>query len=188
MLDKEINYIKDEKVRNSAKILVDLLPDYFFHIPASTTGKYHPKSDLGEGGLVRHSKAVVRIGYELLKLEMYRNNYTSKECDLIIFSLLFHDGLKLGLNGDKYTRADHPILMANFIKDNKDKLELTEDDLDFVCKCISSHMGEWNTDYEGNVILPKPVTKYEKFVHMCDYIASKKFLNIEFDKNNEIGD
>ena len=187
MFDKEISYIKNERIKNSAKTMATLLPEYFFRIPASTTGKYHPKSDLGEGGLLRHSKAVARIGYELLKLEMYRNNFTSDEQDLIIFSLMFHDGLKCGLEESKYTKAEHPILMAEYIKDNKDKLELTDDEIDFVYKCIASHMGEWNTDYNGNVILPKPKTKYEKFVHMCDYIASKRFLNIEFN-NNEIGD
>lgn len=187
MFDKELSYINNDRIRKSAKVMVDLLPEYFFRIPASTTGKYHPKSDLGEGGLVRHSKAVVRIGYELLKLEMYRNNFTKDEQDLILFSLLLHDGLKCGLEESKYTKAEHPLLMAEYIKNNKDKLELTDEEIDFVYKAIASHMGEWNTDYNGNPILPKPVTKYEKFVHMCDYIASKKFLNIEF-INNEIGD
>ena len=187
MLDKEIGCIKDERLRESAKILSTLLPDYFFHIPASTSGKYHPKSDLGEGGLLRHSKTVFKFGYELLKLEMYRNNYTEKEIDMMLYSLLFHDGLKLGLNGAKYTLAEHPILMAEFVKDNKDKLLLEDDEVDFIYKCIISHMGEWNKDYDGNIILPKPKTKYEKFVHMCDYIASKKFINVEFNENNEIG-
>ena len=187
MFDKEISYIKNNDIKESAKVMVGLLPDYFFHIPASTTGKYHPKSDLGEGGLVRHSKAVVRVGYELLKLEMYRNNFTEEERDLMIFSLLFHDGLKCGLEESKYTKAEHPILMAEYVKSNKEKLKLSDEQIDFIYKCIASHMGEWNTDYNGNPILPKPKTKYEKFVHMCDYIASKKFLNIEF-IDNEIGD
>ena len=62
----EINYIKDEKLRNSLSKLVELLPSYFFKEAASSTGKYHPKYALGEGGLLRHTKAGVRIGYELL--------------------------------------------------------------------------------------------------------------------------
>ena len=48
-------------------------------------------------------------------------------------------------------------------------------------------MGPWNTDYEGREILPKPKTKYENFVHMCDYLSSKKFLNVNF-VDNEIED
>ena len=94
LFEKELNYIKDENIRNSAKILLSKLPDYFFEVAASATGKYHPKCDLGPQGLVRHSKNVVRVGYELLSLEMYDEEYTSHEKDLILYSLLFHDGFK----------------------------------------------------------------------------------------------
>ena len=26
-----------------------------------------------------------------------------------------------------------------------------------------------------------PKDKYERFVHLCDYLSSKKFLNVDFD-------
>lgn len=63
--NKEISYIKNERIRNSLITILDLLPDYFYHIPASSTGKYHPEFTLGDKGLVRHTKAAVRIAYEL---------------------------------------------------------------------------------------------------------------------------
>ena len=47
-------------------------------------------------------------------------------------------------------------------------------------------MGQWNVDYNGNEVLPKPHNKYQRFVHMCDFLASKKFLEVEFDENNNI--
>ena len=31
------------------------------------------------------------------------------------------------------------------------------------------------------------MNKYQKFVHMCDYLASKKFLDIKFENNNIVG-
>ena len=71
------------------------------------------------------------------------------------------------------------------IIENKDKLELTDKEITFVGKAIESHMGPWNTDYTGVEILPVPKTKYENFVHMCDYLASRKYLDIKF-KDNEI--
>ena len=47
-------------------------------------------------------------------------------------------------------------------------------------------MGPWNTDYlTKEEILPKPKNKYQNFVHMCDYLASRKFLDIKFE-NDEI--
>ena len=36
---KEYDYIKDSKKREDLKYLVSNLPDYFFEIPASSTGK-----------------------------------------------------------------------------------------------------------------------------------------------------
>ena len=51
----EINKISDERLRKNLEIIIDNLPDYFFSIPASSTGKYHPSFTLGESGLVRHS-------------------------------------------------------------------------------------------------------------------------------------
>ena len=62
----EINYIKTLDLVDDFKILIDLIPDYFFEVAASSTGKYHPKFSLGDGGLLRHTKAAVRIAYELL--------------------------------------------------------------------------------------------------------------------------
>jgi len=49
---------------------------------------------------------------------------------------------------------------------------------------IETHMGEWNTNPYSNVILPLPNNKYQKFVHMCDFLASRKFVNINFENNN----
>jgi hypothetical protein len=52
-----------------------------------------------------------------------------------------------------------------------------------ICDCVASHMGSWNTDYKTKKeILPKPITSMEKFVHLCDYLASRRFLEVNFDK------
>ena len=66
VFNTEINYIKDKRLRDNLVIILNMLPDYFYEVPASSTGKYHPSFSLGEGGLVRHSKVATRIGYTLL--------------------------------------------------------------------------------------------------------------------------
>ena len=184
--EKELQYIKDDKVRESCLTMINLLPDYIFHEAASSTGKYHPKYALGEAGLVRHTKAAVRFAYELLNDPSIGDKYTSKEKDLMIMGLILHDGLKRGLKEEKYTRFDHPILMANYIEDNKDKLTLEDKDRELVCSVIKTHMGPWTTDYDGNEVLEKPKTKYQNFVHMCDFLASRKAILLEFDDNNDV--
>lgn len=178
--NKEYNYIKDNKKREDLKYLVSNLPDYFFEIPASSTGKYHPKFASTENGLVKHTKVAVRIAKELLD-NPGLNNFKDNEKDIIIMALVLHDGFKSGVVKEKYTRFDHPLLAADFIKKQKDNISLNEVELDLITRVISSHMGIWNKDYNGNEVLPIPKDKYERFVHMCDYLSSKKFINVEFE-------
>ena len=73
------------------------------------------------------------------------------------------------------------MLAASFIKEHKNKLSLNDDELDLMTRVISSHMGIWNKDFNDNEVLPIPKDKYERFVHLCDYLSSKKFLNVDFD-------
>lgn len=184
---KEYSYIKNKKYVDNLKIMVDLLPDYFFEVPASSTGKYHPEFSLGNGGLLRHSKFAAKLAHEMYNDESITGTFNQNEKDLMIFALLIHDGLKSGLKKEEYTRFDHPILMANYIRDNKDKLTLTDNEVEFIATCIETHMGPWTTDYKGNEILKKPVNKYQKFVHMCDFLASRKFIDTKY-KDNDLLD
>ena len=184
VFENELVLIKNEDIRESARVLVDNIPDYFFTIPASSTGKYHPSFATGDGGLVRHTKVAVRMANELFGI--YR--FPDRTKDLIILSLLMHDTIKKGEEESKYTLFDHPLLAGEFIRKNKDNLKLTKEDIDFVCSAIASHMGRFNTSEYSNVILPIPKTPEEKFVHMCDYLASRKVINIKFDSNNNIVD
>lgn len=183
---KELEYIKSEKIKNACQKMIELLPDYFFEVPASSTGKYHPEYALGEGGLLRHTKAAVRIAYELLNDPCIGDKYTQDEKDLMIMALILHDGLKSGLNHEKYTRFDHPILIADYIMDNEEDLGLEVEKIEFLCDAVKTHMGSWTTDYNGVDVLEKPKTKYQNFVHMCDFLASRKCLLVPFDKNDDI--
>lgn len=182
---KELSYVKNEKYLECAKKMIELLPDYFFEVPASSTGKYHPEFAQGDGGLVRHTKVAVRICYEMASNKCIGHSFNSDEKDLMLISLIMHDGVKYGIPKAKYVRVDHPLLAAKLIRDNKDKIGLSESEIDFVCSVIETHMGEFNKDFKGNEVLPLPNNKYQRFVHMCDALSSKKFINVSF-KDNDI--
>ena len=96
-------------------------------------------------------------------------------------ALVLHDGFKCGKIKEKYTRFDHPLLASSFIDEHRDKLSLSDEEIDLIKRVISSHMGIWNRDFNDLEVLPKPKDKYERFVHLCDYLSSKKFMNIQFD-------
>lgn len=181
---KELSYIVDEDIKESLAIMIDKIPDYFFTIPAASTGKYHPAFAQGDGGLVRHTKAAVRMAYELYGI--YK--FPQRTKDLIIMALVLHDSVKKGIEETKWTLHDHPLIACEFIRNNKSELKLNDDDIEFVCGCISGHMGKYNTCDYSDVILPLPKTPEQKFVHMCDFLASRKVINITFDKDNNIVD
>ena len=186
LFEIELTYLKSDRIKKACLAMTKLLPDYFYEVPASSTGKYHPSYSLGEGGLLRHSKAAMRIGYELLQDPSIGDKYTDDEKDLMLMALLIHDGLKSGNPQEKYTRFDHPILMADYLMDCEEELGLEVEEIEFLGDVIKTHMGVWTTDYNGNEVLEKPKTKYQNFVHMCDYLASRKCLLVPFDKDNKI--
>ena len=186
VFNNECLYIENEDLREDAKTLVGDLPDYFFSVAASSTGKYHPEYALGNGGLLRHSKAAMRIGFELLSNPAIGDKYTNHEKDLMLMALLIHDGVKHGVPKEKYTRFDHPILMAEFLMEYEEEIGLEMEDIEFLGDVIKTHMGVWTKDYNGEEVLEPPKTKYQNFVHMCDYLASRKCLQVPFDKDNKI--
>lgn len=176
--------IVNDDIREFAKVLVDGLPDYIWHVGASSTGKYHPAYSLGDGGLMRHQIAVVRFLNYFFELEQYNTKFTSREMDLMRIAGLCHDGRKSGEQSDyeksKFTKFDHPLQMANVIR-SYDGQYLNHDEIEFCARCVESHMGSWNTDRKSSVILPKPIDEAQKFVHLADYLASRKDLTMAFD-------
>ena len=186
VFEVELSKISSQEVRVSTETVLEMLPDYFYEIPASSSGKYHPQFSLGKGGLVRHVKVAMRILEEIFKDEVF-GIYDEYTKDLMRMALMLHDGFKSGINNIGHTCSEHPVIMSDFILNNKDKLLISENDSKFVSDLIRSHMGPWNKDREGNVIMPVPKTNEELLIHLCDYIASRNFLNVAFE-NNEIVD
>ena len=183
MLRHEINYIKNDRIKKSCETFVEMLPDYFFKVPASSTGKYHPTFASGEGGLVRHSKVASYILNELLLTKTFGGDFTSDERDLLRFAILVHDGYKHGLVEERYVKFDHPIICAEKVRASKDKMELSDEEVEYIASAIESHMGEWNTNSYSSVILPLPKTSAQKIVHLADFLSSKKILDVKFDEN-----
>ena len=133
---------------------------------------------------MRHQIAVVRFLNYFFELEQYNTKFTSREMDLMRVAGLCHDGRKSGEQTDyersKFTKFDHPLQMANVIR-SYDGQYLNHDELEFCAHCIESHMGQWSTDRKSKVVLPKPMDEYQQFVHLADYLASRKDLTMAFD-------
>ena len=170
----EINDIKSEKHKKFAEELIGRADDYFFVVPASSSGKYHPQFDLGKGGLVKHTRCVAFFAKAIAEsLDLNEN-----DTDLLIISALAHDIKKQG-NNMGHTVREHPILASTYVNELADETKLlTATEKKKICGAILSHMGKWEHHEEflkyGGEPYPMPKTEFEKALQAADYIASRK--------------
>lgn len=174
LFEREINLIVNEDLRMAVKSYMDEeTPDYFWTDGASSSGKYHPKFAQGEGGLVRHTKAVVMFAEELLRMSSYA--YMKEEYnDYVIAACLVHDTRKYG-NGSEMDKTVYKDHAANAAKAFEAWCldECGFQPSEFLLNAIRSHMGQWSTDKDD-----RPFTNIDRCVHMADYMASRSFIDI----------
>ena len=183
MFEEILATIENEDIKKYAEECIKTIPAYFYSVPASSTGKYHPKYALGEGGLMRHTVALCLILNHILNVESIREQFTSRERDLMRVAGIMHDTRKSGSQEDyeknKYTKFDHPLQAAQIVR-SVDGLK--KEEIDAISLIIESHMGQWNTDKrDKTTVLPKPESKCQILVHLADYLASRKDIEIIFE-------
>jgi uncharacterized protein (DUF3820 family) len=188
MFINEIGDIKDAHLKVFATELIANADDYFFVVPASSSGKYHPPFDLGDGGLVRHTRLVAYMARSLA--ESYC--FSDYDTDCLIVAALAHDIKKQG-NGDTgHTVWDHPILAMHYVQEiyGKTNFNVPADTIEKISNAVSSHMGKWGNEprfCKGNTPLPMPVTEFDKALQAADYVASRKeIIDFKFRDTEEV--
>lgn len=166
----EINDIKDENLRKFAEELIGGAEDYFFIVPASSSGKYHPQFDLGDGGLIRHTRCVAFFA-ECMAESM---DFNEHDKDLLIIAALAHDIRKQGDNTG-HTVREHPVLASELIlKLQSEHSDLmSKADAKKVSKAVLAHMGKWEANKYPDPY-PMPANDFEKALQAADYVASRK--------------
>lgn len=178
LFQEELSLLRSKSLR---EIVIDffnnVVPDYFWEIPASSSGKYHPSFDLGYGGLVRHTKMVVEVARELLQMEKYDRE--ARE-DVVYIACLLHDTFKNGNLNSGHTVSSHPSIAADEFyhfamkRIQDDSGCYMRDCIRNIHQAIEGHMGQWGTHHFCDVD--------SELVHLADYVASRKF----FDKFQEV--
>lgn len=153
-------------VRFTQEALTTCAPIDFFLIPASSSGKYHQGYELGVGGLIRHTKAVMEVAKTLFPLW----NFSYKEEDTIMAALALHDMSK--------PSKTHPIEVKLLLEPIQD---FWYNEVEKVVALIETHHGQW--DNFGK--MPRPQSTAQKFVHLCDYLASRKNIAVDINYGGE---
>lgn len=191
ILEPVINTLSiSREYRNLAEFLIDQLDDYWFIKPASSTGKYHPKFNNGEGGLVRHSLNVCmwwQQMYRAFEQELISFSGRDDIYDLGLIACLFHDAKKYGdaEENSRWVKKDHDVKSMEWFLHNVEIYEHTNDmnfdnkAINYIANAIDHHNGPWST-------LGAPRTIFERLVFICDYASSQKIHEQEvFNVNDE---
>lgn len=174
IFERELALIDNKLLSEQVERFLDeYVPEYFWHIGASSSGKYHPKFSQGEGGLVRHTKAVAMFAEELLRMSSYA--YMKQEYkDYVVAACILHDTFKYGSGReiDKEEYKHHGKTAA--IAFNNFWCETCSSECSpYLLNAIASHMGQWTPEKED-----RPFTNIDRCVHMADYMASRNFIDI----------
>lgn len=191
-----LNEFKNPVVNRIVKKVIVNTPTIFFGVSTSSTGKNHPSATNGVAGLVKHSVATMLIAKDMLRndtmLWIFKmTGLTELDKEIILAACLIHDNAKYGSKDKEeidvkyYTEGNHPRLIKEIAENAGLYNELKGEDLEIlnrIIKLIETHMGQW-VKVKDEEDLDKPSSYAQAFVHMCDYIVSRK----TFDNVSEIG-
>lgn len=183
LFEKEILYMEIENIKDFFKKAITIVPDYFFEVLASSSGKFHSALECGFGGLVYHTRSVAKVANYLVNLQQYKSKLNEVEKDCVICAALLHDCLKHDWeNKTGFSVHQHPILAAEFIKTDDRLNEIVSDEIRMIIgDAVASHSGEWTTSKRSKAVLPSPQTLIQELVHLSDYIASRGDIHILFE-------
>ena len=173
--EDELKLIFDDDIREFTRLCIVTAPNYFFtDCPASSTGKYHPISELGPDGTILHTKKVFTVAYELcrgLECEYSR--------DEVLSACIIHDLRKQGLTKSGHTLKNHPDLAAKLVDEvQRDTKLLSNKSHKLISNMVGYHYGPWSSGR-----WKKELSKYtpeELCVYLSDYIASKRCVEVHY--------
>lgn len=171
----EVAQIDNDEIRNFVKMTLDNVDPIHRIKPASSTGKYHPKYAAGEGGLIRHTKVVVRNIIELIRAT------PAIECekDELIAAAIIHDMWKYPEGRDhEFTAFDHPALGGQWCKDHG---------FETIGELVAAHQGIWTTSRQMPGFENEQPRKFDQWcLHFADYFASRAYLACDFDEMGDV--
>lgn len=174
LLDK----FETDEMRNYCKDMIKEIPDYIFTMPSSTSFKYHNKTQCQPHGQIFHILMFGEIMNYILGLEYMQEKYSMAMRDNLRCTAIFHDALKCGLNGSKYTVHEHPLLAGEWVRTTTVEHDIPQEIKEYIAHLCERHSGQWVETKKSKTVLPKPETDEAFLVHLCDYLASRSNLDM----------
>jgi len=170
-LDDELASIEDSTVKEFVTKALSKVPEYFWHVPASASGRFHPLDTLGDGGLVLHTKRVVYLATEIAKVFKIEG----ENLDILKAASILHDSFKNGIADEGHTEEDHPLIVRHQLQDLSAETEYFEE----IMEAIECHQGLW-----GPQPLRMPKKPIQWALHIADFVASRSAVYLYFSGYN----
>lgn len=175
-IEPYIRAIKDSTIRKFTRSCLEEAPPYFWHIPASSSGKWHPVWAVMESGLLRHTVLAIYLGKELARTF----GLTPLETDIALSALAIHDTVKYGMGVyDVQYYPMHPYLPRICYKKLAQEHFTNPVIPNTIFDAVERHMGSINDGEWTSIGRIKPENRVEYVVHLADYIASRKKIHFE---------
>lgn len=176
LLDK----FETEDMRFYCEDMIELIPDYIFTMPSSTTGKFHNKTQCQPHGQIYHIVMFGTIMNYLLALKCNQEKFKSPiQRDAMRCVPIFHDAVKCGLNGSQYTVHEHPMLAGKWVRETKVEHDIDDKIKERIACMCERHSGEWTTSKRSKIVLPEPENEMEILVHECDILSSRSNIDMQ---------
>ena len=161
LYNQELQLLQNkEKQEKTLSLLSSSVSEKMKSIPASSTGKYHPTFAQGEGGLIKHSKAVAQTAYGLAGMLNVPGDK-----DRFVVAGLMHDMWKLGPEGNsQFTDPKHGALAADF---------LTRAGMSAEADLAGPHMGNFFKGSYKNA--PKISNFDQRLLNNADWLMSRTY-------------
>lgn len=175
-----LNKFETEEIKNYCTDMIKEIPDYIFTIPSSTSFKYHNKTQCQPHGQIFHILMFAEIMNYILGLEYVKEKTNERQRDCLRCTPIFHDAIKCGLNGSRYTVHEHSLLAGEWVRNTNVEHDIDAKTKVYIARLCESHSGEWTSTKRSKTVLPKPENDEQFFVHMCDYLASRSNLDMSY--------
>jgi len=140
-------------------------PEYFWTLPTSSTGKYHPEDESGKHGNWIHTKRVFSTYQDSADSLINAGLIDSNDKQAGMAAALLHDMLKYGFPDaeGEHTIKYHDVLGAAYVRQYTDLPEK-------VAELIETHNGAWHVG-------PEPRNVHEWCHHFADMGAAQRGTN-----------
>lgn len=153
-----LDKIETDSIREETARLTANAPDYFWEVPASSSGHHHPMCRK-DRGLWAHTLMVTTVVDRMSESYRHQGRLSKKEVDCAFAAAILHDQRKNGSpeNPQEKSTSDHDIVMAEVAYESSLPSKVGD--------AIATHMGPW---YDG----PTPQNTLQQMVHQADMVAS----------------